>query len=126
MRKRFLILAISACLGLLAPNVNARELGRGTSLFTNDSPANSLVKGVPLQLQISKTSAPRLSISVFREQFLLLKISPAGAHVDTKMFGPDQKEIVDANCPGSEKGSDWYAFVATLSGEYILSLSPPA
>src|SRR6266850_4624676 len=126
MRIRFLILAISACVGLLAPNVSARGLGREVGPSTSDSPANSLVKGVPLQLQVSGTSAPRISISVFREQFLVLKISPAGAHVNTKMFGPDQKEVVDADCPGSEKGSDWYAFVATLPGEYILSLSPSA
>ncbi len=126
MRIRFLILAISAFIGLLAPKVNARELSRGVSPSTNDTPVNSLVKGVPLQLQVSGTSAPRLSISVSREQFLVLKISPAGAHVDTKMFGPDQKEIVDADCPGAEKGSNWYAFVATLPGEYILSLSPSA
>jgi len=90
MRIRFLILAISAFIGLLAPKVNARELSREVSPSTNDTPVNSLVKGVPLQLQVSGTSAPRLSTSVSREQFLVLKISPAGAHVDDRtLYGGD-------------------------------------
>ena len=86
----------------------------------------ALVKNVPVRLEVTRDSTQRLSIAVSAEQFLSLKVSPASAIVNEELFGPDHKQVAGADCPGNEKGSDWFGLIANAPGKYLLTLSPGA
>src|SRR5262249_2630985 len=114
------LLALGAQASALAVSGQSSEQfhSRSTYILQNDKNLGRLEPGKPLERELAGGQVHSYQLTLAADQYLRLVVDQRGIDVVVKLFGPDEKELLEVDSPTGTQGPETMAIVTKSSGDY--------